>query len=88
MFSPTGFVRVRVIVAVLAAAAVLGILLMRANSMKSEADRQSLDRTMSNFISNLPTRSTLDPIYQDNDGDLLADPPENADLALKPTELP
>jgi phosphonate transport system substrate-binding protein len=30
---------------------------------------------------------TLDPVYQDQDGDLLADPPDNPQLAISPAEI-
>lgn len=70
-----------------ALAGIGGVLLYMANRMESDAMQQSLDRTTSNFLSNLPPMSVLDTVYTDADGDLLADPPEKPELCLKPAEL-
>ena len=81
------FVRKRLIAALVVIAALAGVMVFKANELESQARQESLDRTMSNFLSNLPQISALDSIYQDVDGDLLADPPEDAQLSVKPAEL-
>ncbi len=58
-----------------------------ANTWETEARQESLDRTTSNFLSNLAPISTLDEVYTDANGDLLADPPKNLELCSKPAEL-
>ena len=75
------------IVALALVAAAAGGAMFVANSWKSEARQDSLDRTMSNFLSNLAPIAKLDEVYKDADGDLLADAPENPELCVKPAEL-
>ena len=81
------FVRKRMIAALVIIAAAAGAASIVASNWESEARQQSLDRTMSNFMSNLTPMSTLDSVYEDQDGDLLADPPENTELCVAPAEL-
>lgn len=81
------FVRKRMIAALVIIAAVAGGAFFMVSNWESEARQQSDDRTMSNFLSNLTSMSTLDSVYQDQNGDLLADPPENSDLCVTPAEL-
>jgi phosphonate transport system substrate-binding protein len=70
------------IIAVAAGAAVFV-----SSTWETEARQESLDRTTSNFLSNLAPISTLDEVYTDANGDLLADAPENLELCSKPAEL-
>ena len=44
-------------------------------------------RTITNLLSNAPLVTNLDSLYQDADGDLLADPPEQSDLLAKPSTV-
>jgi len=81
------FVRKRMIAALVVIAALAGGASFMASNWETEAKQQSLDRTMSNFLSNLAPMSTLDTVYLDQDGDLLADAPDNTELCVEPTEL-
>ena len=83
----TAFVRKRMIAALVIIAAAAGGASFMASNWESEARQESLDRTMSNFLSNLTPMSTLDTVYQDQDGDLLADPPDNPQLCVSQAEL-
>lgn len=64
-----------------------GFYWMRVNNLETQAKQQSLDRTLSNFRSNLTPMEKLDPIYDDANGDLLPDSPESAEMSVTPTEL-
>lgn len=87
MTQRTAFVRKRLIAALVVVAAAAGAASFMASNWESTARQQSLDRTMSNFLSNLTPMSTLDAVYSDQDGDLLADPPEDTALCVSPAEI-
>ncbi len=87
MTKQRAFVRKRMIAALVVIAAAAGTATFMASTWESEARQQSLDRTMSNLLSNIAPMSKLDPVYQDADGDLLADPPTNIELHETPREL-
>ncbi|MGI9429588.1 MAG: phosphate/phosphite/phosphonate ABC transporter substrate-binding protein [Bythopirellula sp.] len=58
-----------------------------ASNLKQEAEDDLVERTVSNVFSNMAVTAKLDEVYQDADGDLVADAPEKAALLAKPTEL-
>ena len=75
-------------VAVLAiVAAVAGWAAYAAASLERKAQEQYVTRTMSNFFASLNPVVTLDSVYRDEDGDLLADAPDNAAMLADPAEL-
>lgn len=75
------------IVALAVVAAVAAWVAYTAASWEKQAQEEYITRTMSNFFTSLNPIVALDPVYQDADGDLLADEPENEALLAKPTEL-
>ena len=79
-----GFVRKRVIAALTVVA--VGSMYL-ADSWKTEATQHLQDRTMSVLLSNISSENRLDEVYQDADGDLVANTPENEALRTPPTEL-
>lgn len=81
------FVRGRMVAVLAIIAVAAGAAVFVSKTWESHARQDSLDRTTSNFLSNLAPISTLDAVYTDADGDLLADPPENLELCSKPAEL-
>ncbi len=85
--SRRGLVRPQMMMALVLIGLLAAFLWMRASNLETQARQDDVQRTMSTFMSNLAPMSKLDPLYTDSDGDLLADPPENADLAVEPTEL-
>ncbi len=87
MIANQGFVRKRLIAAIVVVAAVAGWASYVASSWQQEAQEQYYTRTMSNFFTSLTPIIALDSVYKDADGDLLADAPENEALLAKPTEL-
>lgn len=82
-----GVVRGRVIAALVIVAAVAAWASYVASSWEKDAQEQYIARTMSNFFTSLSPVVQLDDVYQDADGDLLADMPENPALQARPTEL-
>jgi phosphonate transport system substrate-binding protein len=58
-----------------------------ASSLEKEAQQKYVARTMSNFFTSLSPIVALDSVYQDADGDLLADEPTNNALKANPPEL-
>jgi phosphonate transport system substrate-binding protein len=82
-----GAVRVRLIAALAVVAAIAGWAAYAASSLEKEAQEKYVARTMSNFFTSLNPIVSLDSVYQDADGDLLADEPENPALRANPTEL-
>ena len=82
-----GMVRKRVIAVLALAAAAAGWAVVTASNLQKQAQEASVARTMSNFFASLNPVVSLDPVYKDADGDLLADAPENEALQAKPTEL-
>jgi phosphonate transport system substrate-binding protein len=82
-----GFVRKRLIAAIVVIAAVAGWASYVASSWQQEAQQEYVTRTMSNFFASLTPIVSLDSVYKDADNDLLADAPENEALLAKPTEL-
>ena len=64
-----------------------GSIYFASQQLPEYAEQQSHQRTLRNFLSNAPLITTLDSLYQDADGDLLADPPEQSDLLAKPSTL-
>jgi len=83
----SGFVRKRVIAALTVVAIVAGGTSYVASSWEQQAQQDLVDRTVSNVLSNLPTATQLDEVYQDQNGDLVADSPEREELWARPTEL-
>lgn len=83
----SGVIRGRVIAALVIVAAIAAWASYVSSSWEKEAKEQYLARTMSNFFSSLSPVVQLDEVYQDADGDLLADMSENSALQVKPTEL-
>ena len=82
-----GAVRPQMVAILVLIALVAGFYWMRVSSLESQERQKSLDRTLSNFLSNLTPAAQLDSLYEDNDGDLLPDAPENDALIAAPTEL-
>ena len=70
--SRAGLVVVLAVVAALAAWAFYAT-----SNLERDAQEQYYARTMSNFFTSLNPTVALDSVYQDADGDLLADEPEN-----------
>jgi len=58
-----------------------------ASSWQQEAQQQLIERTVSNVFANMAATDTLDEVYQDADGDLVADQPESSALLAQPAEL-
>lgn len=87
MNSHRGVVRAPVLALIVAMFVAAAYAFYEASSWEKEAQRQSITRTMSNFFTSLNPITMLDPVYRDEDGDLLADVPENDALQAKPTEL-
>lgn len=83
----TGFVRKRVLLLLAVVAVVAGGASYVASSWEAEARRDLEARTVSNVFSNMAVTPTLDEVYDDADGDLIADTPEQAALQVKPSEL-
>lgn len=83
----SGIVRPQMMMVLVLIGLLAAFLWMRASNLETQARQDDVQRTMSTFMSNLAPMSKLDPLYTDADGDLLADAPENAELAVKPSEL-
>jgi phosphonate transport system substrate-binding protein len=83
----SAFLPARMVFVLTAIAVVAALAMYSARNLETDARQESLDRTTSNFLSNLAPLSVLDDVYRDADGNLLADPPENPELCLKPAEL-
>ncbi len=75
------------VVALSIAAAVAGWVFYSASKWQQQAQQALVDRTVSNVFSNMADTPSLDVVYQDADGDLVADIPEQEALQAKPTEL-
>lgn len=87
MLPNSGAIRARVIAVLAIVAAIAGWAAYAASSLEKEAQEKYVARTMSNFFTSLNPIVALDSVYQDADGDLLADEPENEALQTKPAEL-
>ena len=87
MAESTGFVRKRMIVALALVAAAAGGASYVASSWQQQAQQDLVKRTVSNVFSNMAVTDALDDVYQDADGDLVADMPETEALLAKPTEI-
>ena len=87
MRSRHAFLRPQVVAVLVLIALAAGFTWMSANNLQTQAKQESLDRTLSNFLSNLAPMNKLDPIYEDADGDLLPDSPKDDSLCVTPTEL-
>jgi len=84
---PSGFVRKRMIAALAVIAALAGGASYVASSLQQQAQQELVERTVSNVFSNMAITDALDEVYQDANGDLIADVPEVEALLAKPTEL-
>jgi len=84
---PSGFVRKRMIAALAVIAALAGGASYVASSLQQQAQQELVERTVSNVFSNMAVTDALDEVYQDANGDLIADVPEVEALLAKPTEL-
>ena len=87
MAKSTGFVRKRRIAALAIVAVVAGGASYVASTLEQEAQQQLVERTVSNVFANMTASASLDELYQDSDGDLIADAPQQAELIAKPSEL-
>jgi len=83
----TGFVRKRMISALAVVAMMAAGASYIASSWKQQAEQDLVKRTVSNVFSNMAVSDALDEVYQDVDGDLVADMPDQEALLAKPTEL-
>jgi phosphonate transport system substrate-binding protein len=79
--------RAGLVVVLAVVAAVAAWAFYATSNLERDAQEQYYARTMSNFFTSLSPIVALDPVYQDVDGDLLADPPENEGLINSPDEL-
>lgn len=82
-----GFVRMRLVLALAVVAAIAGGISYVASSWEQEAQAKLVERTVSNVFANMAPAASLDEVYQDTDGDLVADLPEEQALVAKPSEL-
>ena len=83
----TGFVRKRMIAALAVLAIAAGGTSYVASNLQQEAEQDLVKRTVSNVFANMAGTNRLDDVYQDADGDLVADAPEQQALMAKPAEL-
>jgi phosphonate transport system substrate-binding protein len=79
--------RAGLVVVLAVVAAVAAWAFYATSNLERDAQEQYYARTMSNFFTSLNPVVALDSVYQDTDGDLLADPPENEALLNSPDEL-
>jgi phosphonate transport system substrate-binding protein len=79
--------RAGLVVVLAVVAAVAAWAFYATSNLEREAQEQYYARTMSNFFASLNPILSLDPVYADSDGDLIADTPENGDLLNTPDEL-
>ncbi len=83
-----GFIRKRVIAALVAVAAIAASWTFYITSSWEAQEQRALEqRTASNVFANMAVAASLDDVYQDTDGDLVADAPEQEALLAKPTTL-
>lgn len=87
MTKSSGFVRKRVIAVLAVVAALAGGASYVASTWQQEAQQKLVERTVSNVFANMTAPDSLDEVYQDGDGDLVADVPEEQALVARPTEL-
>ena len=87
MVNSAGFLRKGMIAALAVVAAAAGGASYFASNLQQEAEQDLVKRTVSNVFSNMAVTAKLDDVYQDADGDLIADAPQQEALVAKPTEL-
>ncbi len=87
MKGTSGFVGKGMLAALAVVAIAAGSAKYVASSWQQQAQQELVERTVSNVFSNMAITDALDEVYQDTDGDLVADIPEVEALRAKPTEL-
>lgn len=85
--SRNGFVSKQLIAVLTVVAAIAGGASYVASSWEHKEQRALEQRTASNIFSNMAVADSLDSVYVDADGDLVADAPDQEALLAKPSEL-
>ncbi len=83
----SGYVRKRMVVVLVLVAAIAGWIVNDMASLKNKTKQEVADRSVSTLFLNMPSVKKMDEVYFDENSDLLADTPEEAELIAKPTEL-
>lgn len=84
---PRGVVSKQVLLLLVVVAAAAGGASYVASSWEGEAQRELEKRTASTIFANIATAESLDEVYTDADGDLVADAPDEEALLAKPKEI-
>ena len=87
MNSRFGFLRPALLVPLVAAVAAAAVAFYTASGWQETAQQELVTRTMSNFFTSLNPVTTLDAVYRDDDGDLVADVPTESALQADPDVL-
>lgn len=82
-----GFVRKRMVAVLVLAAAVAGWVLHDMSSLETQTRQDIADRSAETLFFNMASEEKMDEVYFDEDGDLVADTPDEAALVAKPTAL-
>lgn len=87
MRNRSGFVRKRVVAVLVLAAAVAGWVFHDVTSQGDQTRQDLADRSVTTLFFNMASEEKMDEVYFDEDGDLVADTPNETALVAKPTEL-
>lgn len=82
-----GFVRKRVVAVLVLAAAVAGWVFHDVTTQGDQTRQDLADRSVTTLFFNMASEEKMDEVYFDEDGDLVADTPNEATLVANPSKL-